>query len=241
MTDQPTNVLGDTYEGIPVPAKFQNKPFTEVLKSYGELERARSQPANPDPAPQPRNPAPNRLAPQVPGGDDPMAAFMDEFQRTGTLSPQSRAQVEAVVGPGRVDIFLEGVKATQAQAHKAAFEITGGEENYDAMLAWMSRGGLSHGELQTFNQAVGAANPHIREMAIRAAWSKYQSNPENQSPNLVREGGGGTPFGVYGSRQELALDQSNPLYRKPGPEGDAHRSKVMAKIAASRKAKVAGF
>ena len=220
------------------PEKFHGQPISALAKSYQELERGRSQPAPTPPATPPAPPPHNRLAPQPTG--DPLAAYAHEFSTTGTLSATSKREVEAIVGPGRAEMFMTGFKAIQSQAQAEAFAIVGGEEKYDDMLRW-AQTNLKPNELAAFEQSVSTDNPAVRDFAIRGLHTRYTADPNQQAPNLVQQGGPANPSGVYPDRNALSIEQRDPLYKTPGPEGDAFRAKVMAKVTASRNARIPGF
>lgn len=119
---------------------------------------------------------PLKIAPVVePIEAQPLLAFDDitsEFTEKGQLSDETLVAIESAGIPrAYVEVYLAGLASLQQQANTAAFAVTGGEENYKAMLGW-AQASLTDAEVNAFNQAVGMNN-ETRNLAVQGLYAKF--------------------------------------------------------------------
>lgn len=226
-----------------LPEKFWNAEkgeanYEALAKSYGELERTRSQPQQ-EPQQQPATRPDGKIeAPKEEPKDQPnplteaIARAREEWASGQAVSEDAVAALEAAGIPREIfDLYLEGVKAQTAANVEAIYKIAGGEEAYNAMTTWAA-GALSAEEIDAFNSALD--NPALREAAILGLQAKFQKARPSEG-NLI--GPSGTPAAagdVFSSKEDYLQAMRDPRYQKDA----SYRAEVAAKLARSQ---AAGF
>lgn len=214
-----------------VPEKFWDAEngtvkYDELLRSYRELERSRSQPQEEPDADLPEDEEGAAEALEQRGLD--FDKFADSFQRNGALTEDDYADLaDAGIPRELVDMFIEGQVAKMETFRGEMFNLVGGEETYQSMAQWASQT-LSQAELNAYNQAVDSGDEGLARIAIQGLHARYAA--ENGSdPKLLGGAQSAATGSTYRSTQELMRDMSNPLY-----ESDpAFRADVEAKLARS--------
>lgn len=213
-----------------VPEKFWDATTGQIntealLKSYAELERARSQ----QPQEQPAVPAETETtpvvgedgkiakpdAPEAPASNpltDAIAAAQAEYASNREVSEETVKKLEESGIPKEVfELYLKGVQATEAATAAATYEIVGGQENYEAMARWAADK-LTDAELEAFNSALD--NPALRENAVRGLYARYTEARPSEGNMITPNGSSGAePGDVYTSREQLIADQKDPRYQ----------------------------
>lgn len=171
-----------------------------------------------------------------------MEALGQEYAADGALSEASRATVLAALTPKFGDAsenvlnsYLAGIDAQVAQSVATGHEIAGGEESFNAMIAWAADGGLSDAEIDSYNVAVNT--PGMEEIAARGLFAKYQAvtgtqaapQPHRVAAPAVASAGG---IGQINNMGQLSKLVSTREYATDA----AHRAQVDAAITAAEKA-----
>jgi hypothetical protein len=162
--------------------------------------------------------------------------FHDEYETSGDVSQDSRAKIadglKAVLGEGArqlVDDYIEGQKLIVQNDRKLFMDTAGGEENYNAMLAWAAEG-MQKEQKEAYNRQINSGDRHAVLFAIEGLKAKYEA-ANGRAPNVILTGGGGgavTEAG-YKSSAEMRRDMADPKY-KTDP---AFREMVKRKLAIS--------
>jgi len=225
-----------------VPEKFWDAEKGQVrvddlLKSYGELERGRSQPPAQAPAQQP--PANQPAADAAKAAEDAaraagvdtskvdFAGMSQHFYENGSLSEDHYKALEgAGISRELVNDFIAGQEARASLAVMEAHKLVGGEEQYRQMVTWAATN-LPQAERDAFDAAV-MGTPAQRNMAISALKARY-AEAVGSAPNLVR-GASSVPGGdAFQSTAEVVAAMSDPRYAKD----PAYRASVERRLAAS--------
>lgn len=228
-----------------VPEKFWDAEKGEVrtdalLKSYTELEKTRGKPQEP----------PAELKDGEEGADDkakagedggasdeapagiPAELFTDaqvEFAETGDLSAETREKIIASGIPSEfLDTYLAGVKALSASLTEAVYNAAGGQENYDAAVAW-ARENWSEAKVSKFDTALN--DPDLMPTMVTALISEFRGAVPGEG-NLTRPSGGVDTGDLYTSPDEFTRDLA-----KADEAGDViARRQAVAKLERSKKA-----
>lgn len=237
-----------------VPEKFWDAEKGEVrtealLKSYTELEKARSapaadpqtpagdpppadgvtieRPADPaaDPAGDPADPAQN---PEVQAVATTIQSLSEKYAQTGALEDADFTALEKAGLPRQfVENYLQGIKALEQVQLQKAHAAAGGKDTFEAAVAWASRD-LSDADLQFYNDNV--KDPAKAASAVEWLVAKYRSAVPAEG-KLVAAGPSPAPAGdVYRSTAQLTADMNSPQYRND----PAFREQVAAKLQRSR-------
>lgn len=226
-------------EGIP--DKFYNAEtgvvdYQALAKSYVELEKSKSKPteqpkvAEQDP---PKNnsedtPANTEANKAVEKAGLDMASLQQEYAQSGEISPASyEALDKAGISKETVDAYVAGQFALVEQVRQQAYDLTEGQDNYNAMVTW-AVDKLSPEEIESFNSQVNTRNKGVRETVIRGLFSRYQA--ENGSGGNLVAGKASTVGSTaqgYASRAEMMTAMNDPRYRND----EAYRKSISEKIA----------
>lgn len=210
-----------------VPDKFWNEEKGEVdfagwAKSTRELEArfTRQQQQQKQQTPTDNDPAS--------GNDtvDPFTSAAAEYERTGELSADARAAlVKAGVPEHIIDVYLSGLKAQEQMMLSEAHAITGGEDNYNAMVQW-ARENLSEAEIDAFDAAI--SDPMQRKSAIEGLYARFQLHGNFEGTPVQGQAPRGVSGEMFRSRHEMQAAMSDPRYLK----GDrAFHAEVQMKMA----------
>lgn len=202
----------ETPEAV-LPEKFSS--VEDLVKSYNELESKLGQ-SSEEPQEQPEQQAEQaedeaREVLEQRGLDfDEMSA---EFARDSVLSEERYQQLEeAGIPRNLVDQFIEGQKAVGQQIQEQAFQVVGGQDNYNNMVSW-AQANMSEGEIESFNRAVEAGDMNDKMLAVRGLYSRFTSE-NGSSPNLrhgASNNGGATD--VYDSWAQVTQDMRDARYK----------------------------
>ncbi len=112
--------------------------------------------------------------------------FYAEYAEKGSLSDESTATIIGFLEKAKIANpeavlaqYMSGAASEVSQMRAAAFEVTGGEEQYGKMQAWAAEN-LSPAEANAFDQAV--KDPNMVGIAVRGLHAQYQAATGNQSP-----------------------------------------------------------
>lgn len=139
--------------------------------------------------------------------------FADEFDETGQLSAGAyQALEEAGISRQLVDNYLEGQQALMGQVASSAYNMVGGEQNYESMLEWASDN-LSDGEIDAFNANIDSNQTNNMQFAINALYTRYMQD-QGSEPSLI-QGTTATSGGEqFGSLHQLTEAMADPRYEK---------------------------
>jgi hypothetical protein len=240
-----------------VPEKFWNAEKGEVntdalLKSYGELERARPQQATPpattsaapvtDPEGNPPAAEPATLiaTQQQPPPTNPATAMQtarevatQELQRDGKLSDTSYSKFEKLgFDRNAVDTYIAGQRAQVTNYLNALYDAGGGKDAYGKMTAWAATA-LTAGEIAAFNRAVDSRDEGTVKMAVGGLRARFNAE-FGTGGNTIKPNGasnqGGPNAAAFQSRAEMVTAMKDPRYAK----GDlAYHAQVQSKVAAA--------
>lgn len=155
-------------------------------------------------------------------------AFETEFCETGGLCVESYAQLEALGAPRwLVDRHIEGRIAVAEAARREILELIGGEERFDAMLAW-ARESLPMNELAAYEKAIkgGKEEAKLAVLGLAAAYDRAVG----EAPKLIGGGAGPTTAGPFSNADELAQAIRDPRYRSD----PTYRAEIVARLAQRR-------
>ena len=199
-----------------LPEKF--KTPEDLAKSYSELEKKLSSPAEETPPEQ----APAEEIPQV-----EFNKFAEEFSEKGELSTDSFSELEKMGYPKEmVETYIKGMQASEAADSKAVMQVAGGEDGYKELTDW-ARDNMEARELELYNQMVGTGTDNAK-MAVEWLMSKREV-AGGLEPNLLSGKATGAPKQEYRSTAEVVRDMQDPRY-KTDP---AFRQDVESKLARS--------
>lgn len=196
----------------------------ELLRSYRELEAAKSKPA--EPAADPTKPADgDPAAKAVEAAKLDMGKLSQEFAEAGKLSDESYKALEAQgFGKDVVDAYIAGQQAIAAQQAQQGYELAGGKDSYQAMATW-AQAALTPADIQAFDAAVTSGNPAQMKQAIVALKAQYEA-AKGTDPKLVSGSSAAGPNGAFASRAEVTQAMRDPRY-KADP---AYRAEVERRI-----------
>lgn len=198
-----------------VPDKFWNAEKAEVnyaawAKSTAELEAKFTQ--------QQQGKKPDEQTPngEVPKGETPaqqnaINTAASEYAEKGELSVETIASlVKSGIDEATINTYMAGLKAQETLTMQQAHQITGGEQNYAAMVQWAGEN-LSDAEIDAFDAAV--ADPAQRTSAIEGLYARFQlkgnfegTPVQGQRPTTSGE--------MFRSRHEMQAAMSDPRYTK---------------------------
>lgn len=195
----------------------QSPQSTQIPQETTQADKAVPQAA--EAAPQPAHEA---LLPE-----EAVQRYNAELQTSGKLSEASYAELEQRGFPrGMVDSYVRGILAQQQDAYAAAYEVTGGKEQYDAMIDWATRT-LTPEQKNTFNNLLGSADGLTRKMGVEKLNEMYkQAIPQSPQQQLTGSTGSAVPGDIYASRAEMAADMAKADYWK----NPAEQRRVAEKI-----------
>lgn len=234
-----------------VPEKFwdaaNNRVNTEaLLKSYSELERARSTPAAPaEQAPAtaaPETPAQPEDSAKIvpPAGDEtpespaaatPVAQVIETLAskfETGEIGDGDFAAAEAAGLPRNViETYFAGLKALEAAAALTAHEVAGGKEAFENARSWAANN-LSAADLEYYNGAV--SDPKTSRQAVEWLVAKHRAANPAEGAFVADSAPAVTAGAVYTAQAQVTADMASLKY-KTDP---AFRAEVAEKLARSR-------
>lgn len=149
-----------------------------------------------------------------------------EFAANGELSADTYSKLEkAGIPKSAVDAYIAGQQAIVEKSVKSLQALAGGEESYNAMIAW-AKENLSDIEKQGFNEAI--KTDAGSQFAIQGLYARYKAQAE---PSLIKGNNGVSANNSgYGSQREMMEDMASHKY-KVDP---AFRQYVQNKVARSK-------
>lgn len=149
--------------------------------------------------------------------------FNREFAETGKLSEDSYEKLMKAGFPRQmVDAYIAGLQALAEKQAQQLYEITGGKENYEAMIQWAAVN-LSAADRDWFNSVIYTEQATL---AVEALWSRYTRAKGNPPKTMLRGGRSVDAEDVYESQAQLIKDMQDPRYETD----PAFRRKVAEKL-----------
>lgn len=222
--------------------------FEGLAKSYAELEKVKPAPSQQTPEeiaaaakaaeelaagkPQTLEAAKPEMS-EIPGvTKSAQEAATKELAETGALSAETYAALEkAGYKKATVDQYIKGIQADQENGARTVTEmkaITGGTEQYDAMIGWMTAS-LQPAEIEGYNKAMNSRDNAMIELAIRGMHSKYVKANGSDPTLLGGSGNGGTGGAVYANWAQVTAAMADHKYKSD----DAYRKQVSDQLARS--------
>lgn len=197
-------------EAAPAP---EAAPQVEI-KPDGKIEKPQEQ------APTEEQPTPLTTA---------MEAARQQWAESGEVSDEVIADLEAAGIPRDLfNLYIEGVKATQAKTLGEIYTFAGGEDQYALMSQWAAAN-LNDAELEAYNQALD--NPALRENAVRGLAARYTAVRPSEGKLITPNSGAATGGDTYSDRAEFLADVKDPRYS----QDPRFRSEVEAKLERSKR------
>ena len=150
----------------------------------------------------------------------------------GTLDDKDYEAFEKIgFGKDFVDEVVDSLKYRRDTEQAKAVEYIGGEEKAVDLMQWAAQN-LSEGEIVKYNEMLAGPDWKVAVdtiSSLRGGSKRTAGEPRTVTPNSSSRSG---TVG-YESRDEMRADMSDPLYRDPGPKGEAFRREVYQKVAVS--------
>jgi hypothetical protein len=214
-----------------VPEKFWNAETGEVntealLKSYSELEKARSAPKDGEQAT--GEEAAAQEAVESAGLD--MEALSAEYATNGSLTEESyEALAKVGITKDMVQAYITGQEAQAAALQQELLEPLGGNmEAYEEMTSWAADN-LDDKAIDDFNKVLESGNTSAIKMAVQNLHAKYTDANGSEPGRQLSGKGTSSGTSVYESTADLMKDMQNPEYER----NPAFRAKVEQKLARS--------
>lgn len=216
---------GDAGDGQPgadsrpewLPEKFKSPE--DLAAAYKALEKKAS--AKPAPATPPSGATSDEGI--------PFAALNEEFAKTGEISEKTLKALEAKgVPPQMVTGYIEGQKAIAARNKADLASGVGGEEKFDAIVAWAADN-LEAEQIDGYNALVDAGNLKAAKSLLQTFAAQYAEAGQSEPSNVTGSAKSGTTSekGGYASTAEMVRDMKKPEYQSD----PAFRAKVHARVA----------
>lgn len=192
------NVVQDDADNIERPAWLPNKfeSSEDLAKAYGQLEKKMSS---------------RQAEEQGLLTSEDFQEYSAQYLEKGGLDDKTYGDLgKRGLSRELVDQYIEGQQLLANRQVQELQDVTGGEENYTAMLQWASET-LGQDDLDAFNAAV-QGDPSVAKLAIRGLYAQFGQEGSTSTPRLVQGGKAGN-LGGYGSTYEMQQDMKNPLYQ----------------------------
>ena len=194
----------------------------KLAEGYRELEKKLGSPSEPEPAPQP-------------AALEDIQPYVDEWQKTGELSDESRKALEERFPKELIDDYLN--KSAQAAQYETAqaetelkniYESVGGEQSYQEIVGWASEN-LTEAQIAAYNEAVNSGSFAQADLAVKGLAAQY-TQATGSKPRLLQSKPEGSPGAApYESLAQVTADMKKPEY-KTDP---AFRAQVQARLSRS--------
>ncbi len=215
-----------------LPAKF--KTVEEFVKSHSELEKKLGQGGSKEKTAEVQTSQPTAEERKA-AEDATKKAGLDlstvsaEYAEQGGLSEDTYAKLsEAGYPKEMVDIYIEGLTNRLNATTNAAYEVTGGQESYGAMIDW-AIANLSDEEQDAFDRAVNSNNKATVVMAVKglkATMDAAVKATASEEPDEQIGKGGKVAAAVYETLDDYMADLNDPRY----DTNETFRRQVMAKL-----------
>ena len=133
---------------------------------------------------------------------DVINSMIPEFKDNGMIITEDMERRAVEAGIDVRDLKLDAMEFKERLL--TAYIVTGGRENYDAMIEW----GKTNLNEQQAKALEAAAQAGLSELAIEGLWARY-SKAASQDPDAPRIMGDSVPSGLqpYKDRKELYADK----------------------------------
>lgn len=212
-------------------------------EAFGKAQlEASKEPAKEEPKEDAPKDEPDALSPELKAELDKLpetvrekaAPLFQEFETTGTLTPESRkAAAEAFgVTEEMVDVYVAGYSAKTEEVAQPFYEAAGGKEVFNEFRAWAEAGGLTPEEQAEFNTRLDKG-PEEAKKVISEAIDLWKAEGNGKPPrDITRNQPPKDPSADASGFQNK--DQMLQAMRDPRYAKDAdYRKGVDAKIAKS--------
>lgn len=158
-------------------------------------------------------------------------AIVSEYRaNNGSISEKTSGELkQAVKKLGLpetvVDRYFNGLAAEQTQFMSSVYQITGGEEGYEEMVAW-AKESLSPKELQTINAMADSDDAEQALMAVRLLHGQYQQNAGVGGSRVKATSGAPSGSGTFKNMSEYAAALADPKYST----SPSYQEEVVAKL-----------
>lgn len=165
---------------------------------------------------------------------DKAAPLFQEFETTGTLTPESRkAAAEAFgVTEEMVDVYVAGYGAKTEEVAQPFYEAAGGKEVFNEFRAWAEAGGLTPEEQAEFNARLDKG-PEEAKKVIAEAIDLWKAEGNGKPPrDITRDQpskDASADTGGFTDKDQMLQAMRDPRYSKDA----SYRAGVDAKIAKS--------
>lgn len=233
-----------------VPEKFWDAEKGAVntealLKSYVELEKVRSKPAeeNTEEAPKAEVGKDGKITKaaepkedEAKADENPLNSLFDlarsDYASNQGFSEETATKLAEAGIPLEIQqVYLAGLNAMVEQQNAKIHGVVGGEDQYNAMAQWAGQA-LSDDELEAFNAALD--NPQLAETAVTGLYARYKAARPSEGRMTAPTNGAPAAGDIYQSKDEFVSDIQNPRYTSD----PAFRRGIEEKLARSR---AAGF
>ena len=212
----------DTGDGLQNVIEKFDGDMDKMAEGYRELEKKLSSRSEPE-------------EPATTAGLEDIQPFVDEWQKTGELSEDSRKTLEARFPKDLIDDYLaKSARAEQYEEAQSAVELkgiydsVGGEGNYQEIVAWAAEN-LSEAQIGAYNESVNSGSLAQAELAVQGLAAQY-GQAAGSKPKLLQSKPGGSPGSApYESLAQVTADMKKPEY-KTDP---AFRQAVQARLSRS--------
>jgi predicted membrane-bound mannosyltransferase len=158
---------------------------------------------------------------------DTLAKYSEKYFTDG-LGEQDYAELEKMgISRELVAQYAAGMEALQDRQTQSAYRITGGQDNYEAMVQWAGQN-MTEAQIMEFNQSVAGSDPAKIEMAVKGLYAQYQQS-EGKEANLVQGSTSSSGEGVFQSTAELMRAMQDSRYEKDA----AYRNQIIQRLARS--------
>jgi hypothetical protein len=220
-----------------IPEKFWDAEkgevrVAELLKSYAELEKARSKPAD-DQSGDNKDQKPS-------GSDGDADASLAEFRALREAvteqiiagQPITDEQYKAFEKRGLdredVEAFIAGQEARGKLAQMEVHSEVGGEANYKAMIEW-AKTAYTPAEVKAYDSDIHSFDSAVRLNAVRGLKARFESANGRTGRDVTNTGAKPGGSEAFKSKAEMVEAMRDPRYGKDA----AYRESVARRIHAS--------
>lgn len=205
-----------------LPEKFADPQA--LATAYAELEKKMGGSPQAD-AEQPGSEDQSEETPRL--TTDTLTKYSEKYFTDGLDESDYESLEKMGISRELVAQYAAGMEAMQDRETQAAYRLTGGQENYEAMLQWASQS-MSDQAIMEFNQAVAGNDSTKIEMAVKGLYAQYQQS-EGREANLVQGSTSSSGEGTFQSTAELMKAMRDPRYEKD----PAYRNQIIQRLSRS--------
>lgn len=163
--------------------------------------------------------------------------YTGELEKDGKLSDASYSELEKRGFPRKmVDAYVKGIQAEHSESLSKAYEVVGGKQQYDNMVAWASKS-LSQEQKSAFNSIFATGDPVAINMGLKNLEQMFkEAVPQAPQTQLTGNGGNNPVAGdVFKSRAEMSEAMKDPEYWKNPAKQREISEKIQRSLAAGFK------